>query len=136
MLKLFMEVKGRFSSRMVRKHLRNYEKLSLEPHFTSSLSFISREQDPISKSLVIKEMNVDKPTDSLASRLLAKVILLSPNIIMCFFFFCIFINHNTNRKDGRARKAFRYSIFLLFYALDITFLIFACPILFFSLVKR
>eukprot|EP01041_Mallomonas_annulata_P008503 gene8503-17536_t len=47
MLKLMMEVKGRFPNKMLRAHLRSYENMQLEPHFQEDLRFRQQEQDPV-----------------------------------------------------------------------------------------
>eukprot|EP00953_Heterococcus_sp_UTEX-ZZ885_P019981 11161-Heterococcus_DN1.PRE.2 len=52
MLALMMEVKGPVPSRMVKHHLRQFEKIAgLRSHFTPELQFLLQEPDPISVAL-------------------------------------------------------------------------------------
>jgi hypothetical protein len=47
MLKLMMEIKGRFPNKMLRAHIRAYESMNLECHFQEDLKFKQYEQDPV-----------------------------------------------------------------------------------------
>ena len=48
MLKLFMELKGKISNKLIKKHRQAYvDQLLMEPHFTEDLKFCSRESDQV-----------------------------------------------------------------------------------------
>ncbi|OQR82710.1 serine/threonine protein kinase [Achlya hypogyna] len=72
MLKLFMEIKGRFPGKLLRKHRTVYlEKLLMEPHFDESLRFISREIDRVSAKPMLRVINNTNATKDLGAALLA-----------------------------------------------------------------
>jgi serine/threonine protein kinase len=65
MLKYMMEVKGRFSNKMLRKAQ------FASQHFDDSFTFMSVEQDKLSGKSVLKKMPVVKPSKDLKSRVMA-----------------------------------------------------------------
>ena len=70
MLKLHMEVKGRFSNKMLRAHIRSYEVLQMDPHFDESLKFKQTEIDKVSGRNVMRLVEIAQPTKSIESNLL------------------------------------------------------------------
>ncbi|OQR92597.1 hypothetical protein THRCLA_08669 [Thraustotheca clavata] len=71
MLKLFMEVKGRFPSKLLRRHRSVYvEKFMMEPHFDEELRFISREIDRVSAKPMLRVINNMNPTKDLGAALM------------------------------------------------------------------
>jgi len=76
MLRLMMELKGRFPVRMLRAHVRVYsELLLLDPHFLdvqSSFKFQHRVLDERTKEPRLTLVSVDKPTRSIAQTFLSK----------------------------------------------------------------
>ena len=70
MLKLHMEVKGRFSNKMLRAHIRSYEVLQMDPHFDESLKFKRTETDKVSGKNVMRLVDISHPTKNLESILL------------------------------------------------------------------
>jgi len=71
MLKLMMEVKGRFPNRLLRAHLRSYEGMSLEPHFQEDFRFRQWEADPLTGKAVVRVVDITQPTRELSSMLLS-----------------------------------------------------------------
>ncbi|RYG68593.1 hypothetical protein EON64_04825 [archaeon] len=67
MLRLMMEVKGRFPNKLLRNHLRSYESMSLEPHFDSDCRFKQYETDSVSGKPVLRLVNITQPTRDLAT---------------------------------------------------------------------
>ena len=52
MLKLFMELRGRFSTKLIKRHKTVYiEKFEMEPHFDQDNRFISRELDIVTSKI-------------------------------------------------------------------------------------
>ena len=76
MLRLMMELKGRFPVRMLRAHVRVYtELLLLDPHFLdvqSSFKFQHRVLDERTKEPRLTLVSIDKPTRSIAQTFLSK----------------------------------------------------------------
>lgn len=66
MLKLMMELKGKFSNKMLRKGQ------FVDQHFDEDLNFLCHETDKISNKEVIKTIVITKPTRDLKTRLLSK----------------------------------------------------------------
>lgn len=66
MLKLMMELKGKFSNKMLRKGQ------FANQHFDDDLNFLCHETDKISNKEVIKTMVITKPTRDMKTRLLSK----------------------------------------------------------------
>ncbi|EQC38523.1 CMGC/DYRK/PRP4 protein kinase, variant [Saprolegnia diclina VS20] len=72
MLKLFMEVKGRFPAKLLRRHRAVYlEKFLMEPHFDEELRFISREIDRVTAKPMLRVMNNMNATKDLGTSLAA-----------------------------------------------------------------
>eukprot|EP01031_Cornospumella_fuschlensis_P044445 gene44445-54351_t len=67
MLRLMMEIKGRFPNKLLRNHLRSYESMSLEPHFDSDCRFKQYETDSVSGKPVLRLVNITQPTRDLAT---------------------------------------------------------------------
>ena len=66
MLHLQMEVKGRFSNKMIRSHIRQYsEVLNLDPHFENDLRFRLHELDPVTGKDVLRLVDVNSVTSDL-----------------------------------------------------------------------
>ncbi|KAI8337051.1 kinase-like domain-containing protein [Chlamydoabsidia padenii] len=65
MLKYMMEVKGRFSNKMLRKAQ------FANQHFDDSFAFLSMEQDKLSGKAVIKKMPVVKPSKDIKARIMS-----------------------------------------------------------------
>ncbi|RHY83105.1 hypothetical protein DYB31_000963 [Aphanomyces astaci] len=69
MLKMFMELKGRFPTKLMRRHRQVYqEKFLMEPHFDDGLRFCSREID---RTPVVRTLNTIHGTKDLAAALMA-----------------------------------------------------------------
>ncbi|KAJ3194497.1 U4/U6 small nuclear ribonucleoprotein prp4 [Irineochytrium annulatum] len=64
MLRMFMELKGKFSNKMLRKGQFTSQ------HFDEQMNFLQVEQDKITKRDVVKKVTYTKPTKDLKSRLL------------------------------------------------------------------
>lgn len=64
-------MKGAFSHRIVRYHLRQAATLGIEAHFDEELRFRRKVLDPVSRAPVVKSVVVTAPTDDLGSKLLA-----------------------------------------------------------------
>jgi len=47
MLKLFMDMKGGISQKIVRKHRQSYEAMGLEPYFEGDGRFRYQDKDPV-----------------------------------------------------------------------------------------
>uniref|UniRef100_M4B7S9 non-specific serine/threonine protein kinase n=1 Tax=Hyaloperonospora arabidopsidis (strain Emoy2) TaxID=559515 RepID=M4B7S9_HYAAE len=72
MLKLFMELKGKISNKLIKKHRQAYvDQLLMEPHFTEDLKFCSRESDQVTGKPILRLMGTFKTKVDLASSLLA-----------------------------------------------------------------
>uniref|UniRef100_A0AAV1TRR7 non-specific serine/threonine protein kinase n=1 Tax=Peronospora matthiolae TaxID=2874970 RepID=A0AAV1TRR7_9STRA len=72
MLKLFMELKGKISNKLIKKHRQAYvDQLLMEPHFTEDLKFCSRESDQVTGKPILRLMETFKTKVDLASSLLA-----------------------------------------------------------------
>ncbi|KDO27202.1 CMGC/DYRK/PRP4 protein kinase [Saprolegnia parasitica CBS 223.65] len=72
MLKLFMEVKGRFPAKLLRRHRAVYvDKFLMEPHFDEELRFISREIDRVTAKPMLRVMNNMNATKDLGTSLAA-----------------------------------------------------------------
>lgn len=69
MLKLFMSVKGRFPTKQLRTHLRQYESMGLDPHFDSDLRFKQQELDSLTGQPVRRLIEITQPTRDLTSML-------------------------------------------------------------------
>ncbi|CAG8506853.1 7942_t:CDS:10, partial [Ambispora leptoticha] len=66
MLKLMMELKGKFPNKMLRKGQ------FVDQHFDHELNFLANETDRISNKEVVKTFVINKPTRDLKTRLLSK----------------------------------------------------------------
>ncbi|KAF0756090.1 hypothetical protein AaE_004761, partial [Aphanomyces astaci] len=72
MLKMFMELKGRFPTKLMRRHRQVYqEKFLMEPHFDDGLRFCSREIDRVTGTPVVRTLNTIHGTKDLAAALMA-----------------------------------------------------------------
>jgi serine/threonine-protein kinase PRP4 len=69
MLRLMMVVKGKFSNKQLKAHIRGYEILSLEPHFDpETLRFRQQELDPVTGKSIMRLVEVpQQPTRDLSS---------------------------------------------------------------------
>ena len=64
MLRLMMECRGRFPTKMLRKGQ------LVSQHFSEQLVFMSQEVDPVTKKDVVKPLNIQRPVTELKQRLL------------------------------------------------------------------
>ena len=71
MLKLHMDIKGRFSNKILRAHLRSYESLQMDPHFEESLKFKFFETDPVSGKSIMRLIEISQPAKDLKNILLS-----------------------------------------------------------------
>jgi len=73
MLRLFMEFKGRFPNKLVKRHLLSYDRLLLQPHFVGDdYRFREVSFDRISGKEVTRVAIISNPTRSLRNAVLAK----------------------------------------------------------------
>ncbi|KAH9058724.1 hypothetical protein Ae201684P_006065 [Aphanomyces euteiches] len=72
MLKLMMELKGRFPPKLVRRHRQVYlEKFLMEPHFDDGIRFCSREIDRVTGTPIVRTLNNINATRDLTAALMA-----------------------------------------------------------------
>lgn len=72
MLKLFMEIRGKVSNKLIKRHKVTYvDKFQMEPHFDDENRFISREIDRVSNKPVTRVLDFSKPTKDLTTLLLS-----------------------------------------------------------------
>ena len=58
MVRVFQEIFGRFTNKMIKAHLRAYHALEMEPHFTPDLIFKHAVIDPVSHHPVVRLVDV------------------------------------------------------------------------------
>jgi serine/threonine-protein kinase PRP4 len=61
----------RFPNKLAKSHLRAYEMLALDPHFTPEYKFKHHELDRVTKQEVLRLIDITEPTVDLQQRLLA-----------------------------------------------------------------
>lgn len=71
MLRLFMDVKGRFPNKLLRQHLRAYESMAMDTHFQEDLRFKQYEQDPVTGKAVMRVVDITTPHKDLSAILLS-----------------------------------------------------------------
>lgn len=67
MLKLMMAIKGKFSNKQLKTHLRQYELLNIEAHFDNDLKFRQQELDPVTGKQIMKLVEIVNPSRDLTS---------------------------------------------------------------------
>lgn len=67
MLRLQMNVKGRFANKQIKAHLRQYEMLSKDPHLESDMRFKQFDVDPVTGKPVMRLVDVGLPTRDLSA---------------------------------------------------------------------
>ncbi|KAJ0408820.1 hypothetical protein P43SY_000716 [Pythium insidiosum] len=72
MLKLFMELKGKFPNKTIKKHRQAYiDQIQMEPHFTEDNKFCSREIDRVTGKPVLRVLDAIKTKFDLGAALLS-----------------------------------------------------------------
>ncbi len=72
MLWLAMEYKGPFPHRLIKQHLRQFEKVpGLKPHFAEDLRFLRQDTDPVTGATKVRMVAVTERTKNIRSVLLA-----------------------------------------------------------------
>lgn len=71
MLRLMQGFKGRLPNKMLKNHLRSYEKLGLDTHFDADFKFKQWDQDPVTGKPVLRLVDILQPTKDLSAILLS-----------------------------------------------------------------
>jgi serine/threonine-protein kinase PRP4 len=71
MLFMMMEYKGAFPNRIIKQHLRQFEKIpGIRPHFADDLRFMLQEPDPVTGQPKVRMVAITAPTKTLKQALL------------------------------------------------------------------
>lgn len=82
MLRLMQAFKGKLPNKILKNHLRSYEKMGLDTHFDNDLKFKQWDQDPVTGKPVLRLVDILQPTKDLSAILLSSKVLLLPSHLL------------------------------------------------------